>query len=177
LNGIWPEASFESIFEEYYGRIVAVLCRLVGDRSRAEELANELFLKLYRKPLSPREDGNLGGWLYRTAMNMGIDALRASARRKEYEAQAGRIQAQTQISPTPLDALLREEQKRQVRATLARMKAQQAQILFLRSCGFSYQELASTMGVAIGSVGTMLNRAESEFQKRYRKRYGREEAL
>lgn len=174
---LWPGSSFEEIFLEYYERIVGALCRLLGDRSRAEELANEVFWKLYRRPLPPREDGNIGGWLYRAAMNIGIDALRAAARRKEYESQAGRIQVETQPASSPLEDVLREERTRQVRATLVRMKPAQAQILLLRSTGLSYQELANALGVALGSVGTMLNRAEIEFQKKYRQRYGSEEAL
>ncbi|MGH9431890.1 MAG: sigma-70 family RNA polymerase sigma factor [Terriglobia bacterium] len=174
---LWPASSFEEIFLEHYGRIVAALHRLLGDRSRAEELASEVFWKLYRRPLPPRQDGNIGGWLYRAAMNLGIDALRAAARRKEYELQAGRIQAETQSPPTPLDQVLREERSKQVRATLARMKPAQAQILLLRSTGLSYQELAAALGLALGSVGTLLNRAEIEFQKKYQQRYGREEEL
>lgn len=174
---LWPGSSFEEIFLEHYGRIIAALCRLLGDRGRAEELANEVFLKLYRRPLPPRQDGNIGGWLYRAAMNMGIDALRAAARRREYESQAGRIQTETQLPASPLDELLREERRKQVRATLARMRPAQAQILLLRSTGLSYQELGNALGVALGSVGTMLNRAETEFQKKYKQRYRREEAL
>jgi len=174
---LWPGSSFEEIFLEHYGHIVAALYRLLGDRSRAEELTSEVFWKLYRRPLPPREDGNIGGWLYRAAMNMGIDALRAAARRKEYESQAGRILAEAQSPASPLEELLHEERRKQVRATLARMKPAQAQILLLRSSGLSYQELGNVLGVALGSVGTMLNRAEIEFQKKYKQRYGREEAL
>jgi RNA polymerase sigma-70 factor, ECF subfamily len=174
-ESVWPGSSFEEVFLEHYGKIVVALYRLLGDRSRAEDLANEVFWKLYRTPLSPRQDGNIGGWLYRAAMNMGIDALRAASRRKQYESEAGRIQSTTQSPSGPLDRVLMDERSRQVRATLARMKPAQAQILVLRSTGLSYQELATALGVALGSVGTMLNRAEVEFRKKYRQRYGSKE--
>ena len=72
---------FENLFVAHYSRIVAVLQRMLGDRGHAEELASEAFLKLYRQPLAERPDGNVPGWLYRTATNLGIDALRAAARR------------------------------------------------------------------------------------------------
>ncbi len=149
----------------------------MGDRGRAEELANDVFLKLYRYPLPPRPDGNLGGWLYRTATNLGIDALRAVARRQHYEQAAGHHALQTGGAPNPLDEVLREERRSRVRTVLAALKPTQAQILILRSSGFSYNDLAESLGVQRGSVGTMLARAEMEFQRRYLEMYEAKEDL
>jgi len=173
----WAESVFEELFVQYYGRIVAVLFRLLGDRDRAEELANEVFVKLYRFPLPSRPDGNLGGWLYRTATHLGIDALRAAARRLHYEQAAARNAAQTGTTPNPLDEVLREERRNLVRAALAALRPAQAQILILRSSGLSYNELAEYLGVRRGSVGTMLARAEREFEKRYLEMHATKEDL
>jgi len=173
----WAERSFEGLFLQYYSRIVAVLFRLLGDRDRAEELANDVFVKLYRYPLSPRPDGNLGGWLYRTATNLGIDALRATARRERYERAAAHSAAQTASTPSPLDEVLREERRSLVRAVLAALRPAQAQILILRSSGLSYNDLAESLGVERGSIGTMLARAEREFEKHYLEMYGAKEDL
>ena len=173
----WTESAFEALFLQYYGRIVAVLFRLTGDRDRAEELANDVFVKLYRYPLPARPDGNLGGWLYRTASNLGIDALRAAARRRYYEQAAAHSAAQTGATPHPLDEVLREERRNLVRAVLATLRPAQAQILILRSSGLSYNDLAESLGVQRGSVGTMLARAEREFEKRYLEMYGTKEDL
>lgn len=173
----WAESSFEELFLQYYGRIVAVLFRLLGDRDRAEELANDVFVKLYRYPLSLRPDVSLGGWLYRTATNLGIDALRAAARRQHYEQAAAHSALQTGGTPNPLDEVLRKERRNRVRAVLAALKPVQAQILILRSSGLSYNDLAASLGVQRGSVGTMLARAEREFAKYYLEMYGEKEDL
>ena len=173
----WAESVFEELFLQYYGRIVAVLFRLLGDRGRAEELASDVFVKLYRYPLLSRPDGNLGGWLYRTATNLGIDALRAAARRRHYEQAAAHGAAQTAGIPNPLDEVLREERRRLVRAALAALRPAQAQILILRSSGLSYNDLAESLGVERGSVGTMLARAEREFERRYLEMHGAKEEL
>src|SRR3954447_15161248 len=73
----WPDAEFKQVFLDNYSRIVAVLMRLLGDRMRAEEMANDAFLKLYQQPGLREGKANISGWLYRTATNLGIDGLRS----------------------------------------------------------------------------------------------------
>jgi RNA polymerase sigma-70 factor (ECF subfamily) len=168
---------FESIFLQNYARIVAVLVRLVGDRAQAEELADDVFLKLYRHPLEPSgpEGHNVGGWLYRTATHLGIDALRGAARRRRYEAEAAANRDEADEGPDQLDEVLRREKSQRVRAALARLKPVQAQLLIMRYSGLSYKELAGALEVKTSSVGTLLARAENEFEKHYRELYGSEE--
>ena len=158
------EAEFEAVFLEHYGRVLRILVRLTGNRAQAEELANEVFWRLSRKGSSWLVSSNVGGWLYRAAMHAGIDALRASAKRSRYEQKASR---ETEARGGALDELLREEQRRTVRRALASMKPARGQMLLLRADGASYQEIAEALEVAPGSVGTLLNRAEDEFRKRY----------
>jgi DNA-directed RNA polymerase specialized sigma24 family protein len=74
---------FEQLFSEHYPRLVRTLLRLAGDPGRAEELAAEAFYRLYqRSPDRVAAEGNAAGWLYRTAINLGLDALRADSRRQ-----------------------------------------------------------------------------------------------
>ena len=173
----WPETDFRAVFLEHYPRIVGVLVRLVGDRTRAEELANDVFWKLYREPVL-RADGNLGGWLYRTATNLGIDTLRATSRRRYYEEAAGQLTHGGGAGTNgPLEDVLREERCHRVRAVLASIKPGQAQLLILRASGLSYKELADALEVKVTGIGTMLNRAEEEFRHRYLELHGHEEEL
>ena len=161
----WDEADFRVVFLQHYARIVAILVRLLGDRSPAEEVANDAFWRLYHQP-GLQIDGNVGGWLYRTATNLGIDALRASGRRRQYEGTAGRLVEERTVAG-PLDDLLREEKCRRVRSVLASIKPAQAQLLILRNSGLSYKELADALDVKMSGIGTMLIRAEEEFRNRY----------
>jgi len=170
-------AGFEALFVKHYARVLGVSYRLVGDRGLAEELANDVFWKLHRQPWLAESDGNVGGWLCRTATNLGIDYLRAAARRRRHEEAAGRQTAESGPSPDPLVDVLRAERAGRVRAVVARLKPAHAQILILRASGLSYRELADSLGVKLGTVGTMLVRAENAFQKRFRRMYGHEEAL
>ncbi|MGE5206354.1 MAG: sigma-70 family RNA polymerase sigma factor [Chlamydiota bacterium] len=171
----WPEPEFEAVFLEHYARIVSVLLRLLGERTRAEELANDVFWRLYRTPALRQANGQVGGWLYRTATNLGIDALRASARRRKYEDAAARSQETT--AADPLAEMVRAEQRRRVRAVLAVLKPAQAQILILRASGFSYKEVADVLEVSPRGIGTMLSRAQTEFRRAYVELHGPKEEL
>ena len=174
-------ADFETIFIKHYARIAGVLFRIVGNRAQAEELADDVFLKLHRQSLADHSERgvkhNWGGWLYRTATRLGIDALRSAARRNRYEMEAVAESARMSKPDDPLDDLLRAERRARVRDVLALLKPAHAQILILRSSGFSYLELAEALGVKLASIGTMLARAETEFEKRYCRLHGDEEEV
>ena len=123
--------------------------------------------------LPPDQDHNVGGWLYRVATRLGIDALRAAARRKHYEQAVGTAAYQSGAAKDdPLADVLREEKRQRVRAVLAAMKPAQSQLLMLRQSGLSYQELAEVFGVKAASIGTLLARAEADFEQRFRALYG-----
>jgi RNA polymerase sigma-70 factor, ECF subfamily len=162
-------AEFDAVFLEHWQPICRVLARLVGDPAEAEDLALETFWQLYRRPPSNDHAQNVGGWLYRVATNLGLNALRARKRRTRHEEQAG----QQEIEKSTVDALDRvtvEEEQRRVREVLATMEARQAQLLLLRHSGMAYAQVATALGVSVHSIGTLLARAEREFEKRYREK-------
>jgi RNA polymerase sigma-70 factor (ECF subfamily) len=160
------QLSFDELFLRYYGRIYDVLFRLTGDPAEADDLAQETFIRLYRHPLPPEHDGkasNVGGWLYRVAVNLGYNALRAGKRRTTYE-QA----SDTSAFADPESAAVQSDERRRVREILAQLDPQQAQLLVLRHAGLAYKELAEALDVAPTSIGTLLARAERAFEARYR---------
>jgi RNA polymerase sigma-70 factor, ECF subfamily len=165
-------ASVEALFREHYGRITGMLTRLTGDRAHSEEIASDVFHKLSQRPalLESRED--LTAWIYRVATNAGFDALRTNSRRRKREEAAGLEGIHAAAAPSVLDAMLAEERRVRVRAVLGALKPREAQLLLLRAGGLAYRELAATLGIEPASVGTLLARAEAEFERRFRARYG-----
>src|ERR1700682_477636 len=73
---------FEATFRAHYDRIARVIARVVRDPARAEELAVEVFLQLWRNPQAQGE--NTEGWLYKVAVRKGLDEVRRRARRRRY---------------------------------------------------------------------------------------------
>ena len=186
LKGVQPEeitlnpapggrvaVSVESLFREHYARIVAMLTRLTGDRAHAEEVAADVFHKLSQRPELLAGQDDLTAWIYRVATNAGLDSLRMNSRRRKREEVAG-ADVHAAAPPDALDLMLREERRARVREVLQALKPREAQLLLLRANGLAYRELAQTLGVEAGSVGTMLARAEAEFERKFRARYGEE---
>jgi RNA polymerase sigma-70 factor (ECF subfamily) len=165
------EGVFEVHFQKHWPRIYGVLFRMVGDAAEAEDLALEVFWQLYQKSAAKRgmEIENLAGWLYRVAVNMGYNALRSRKRRHRYELEAGYLsQAQTSWADPP--AVMEQSQQREaVRYVLAQMKPRAAQVLVLRHSGMSYSEIAEALQLSPGSIGTILARAEEEFERVFKR--------
>jgi RNA polymerase sigma-70 factor (ECF subfamily) len=163
-----PESdpALEEALEAHWSPVCKALYYLVGDWDEAQDLALETFWRLYTRP--PRDLTNLGGWLHRVAINLGRNAVRARRRRQRYEEAAGALKLQRPVPVDPADEAERRENQEQVRLVLSRMRPRRAQILILRHTDHTYAEIADILGVASGSVGTMLARAEREFERRYR---------
>ncbi len=161
-------AQFETIFLEHWPHIYGLLSRLVGDRDEAEDLALDTFLRLYQRAPSGDDGFNTGGWLHRVAINLGLNAIRSWKRRERYEVESGKAELMDNRPAGPAELFADEEQRRWVRQILSQMEPRQAQLLVLRYSDHSYQEIAAALGVSVSSVGTLLNRAESEFERRFR---------
>ena len=160
---------FDTLFNTHWDKVYGVVYRIVGDPSEAEDLALESFLKLHQRP--PRRKTNLSGWLYRVATNLAFNALRSRKRRTAYETAAGKHILETKSPINPGEAVERTEACRRVREVLSKMKGRSARILILRHSGLSYAEIARAVGVADSSVGTLLSRAEKEFERRYKRSF------
>jgi RNA polymerase sigma-70 factor, ECF subfamily len=159
------ETTFETLFLEHYPRVYDVLFRLVGDRAEAEDLALETFWKLWER--APAQADNLGGWLYRVAVRLGYNALRAARRRWRYEENAGRDALTFNAPVDPARAAEQRAERARVRVALSQLPSREAQLLTLRYSGLAYKEIAAALDLAPGSVGALLARAEKEFERVY----------
>jgi len=166
------EAAFEALFRRHYGRVCGIVHRLAPDQ--ADDLAQEVFLRLYRYPPRGRES-NVSAWLNRVAVNVGYNALRRMRRQaRGADAERGAVEAEwlAERSARETEACVsRREAQRCVRAVLRRIGKRQAALLVLRHGGLSYREIADAIGVAPGSVGTLLARAERAFLQAYERAY------
>lgn len=156
---------FDKVFQQYWKPVCVIIYRITGDWSEAEDMALEVFLQFHDQP--PQDQTQLGGWLYRVATNRGLNALRGRIRRERYETQAAAQDVVGAQPDDPLAAIERSQERERVRTALAKIKPRSAQLIILRQEGLTYAEIAQALSISPGSVGTLLARAEREFEQRY----------
>jgi RNA polymerase sigma-70 factor, ECF subfamily len=162
-------ASFETLFYRHYDRIYGLLFRLLGNRVEAEDVTQEVFLKLYRQRFTAGREHNVGAWLYQVATNLGYNAIRGRKRHWQHNVHLVRDAADPGNDPAVNveQRQNRAETQARVRAALANLPQRQSQLLLLRQMGLSYAELAEACQVAPGSVGTLLARAAKAFREAF----------
>jgi RNA polymerase sigma factor (sigma-70 family) len=149
----------EQVFRTAYPRVVAVAARVLGSRGEAEDVAQEVFLAFGRSSVP---SGEAVGWLSVAAAHTALNHLRSGRRRASREEAARDGGA---VAPDIADAVVTLDERRRVRAALARLPRKHAVVLVLRHSGLSYAEVAAALGLSPGSVGTTVRRAESALRK------------
>ncbi len=152
---------FESAFERHHASVFRYLQRLTGDPDRADELAQETFVRLLEHEVDP---SSLESWLFTVATNLVRDGARTRKRRREL------VEAERPTpdrAETPDEAFVRDERRRKVREALDGLDGRDREMLLMREEGFSYAEIADAVGVKASSVGTLLSRALDRFARAY----------
>ena len=144
------------VYREHYRSLVRFLYRRIGDQARAEDLAQEAFVRaIEHQPGKPR------AWLFTVAANLARDeGRRASVRKKHLTLIKAEAEARPP-EPPPDVALERREMVARVQSALAQLSERDRESLLLWEEGFSYDEIAEILGLSRGSIGTTLARART----------------
>jgi RNA polymerase sigma factor (sigma-70 family) len=153
---------FEQLFLQEYARVVSIAYRVLADRTAAEDVAQEVFLKFHRS-LSPNSE-RASGWLHAAAVHSALNMIRGERRRTLRETTHAR-QERPLTSADPQEVVEEAERRLEVRRALAKLPKRTAAVLLLRYSGLSYAEIGTALGIKVGNVGTMLRRAEESFRK------------
>lgn len=145
----------ETLYLTTYPAVVRFLFRKVWDADRAEDLAQEVFVRAMRhRPEKPR------AWVFAVAANLARDEARAAIRRKKHLTLLTHEPTQRhQVDPDGEEQVEHDERMVQVRQALDQLSARDREVLLLWDAGLSYPEIAQQTGLAVGAVGTTLARA------------------
>lgn len=166
---------FDALFAQFYAELFGLVYRVVGERMDTEDILQEAFLKLTDEPkLLARPDGEVAAWLRRVGLNLAFNRLRSVRRARARLERVGRLERRDdeQVDSDlvgPSSTIVRSEERAAVRRALAEVPERQRECLLLRHSGYSYVEIAATLGIAVGSVGVLLSRAEHAFRTHYRR--------
>lgn len=149
--------AFSELVRAHSQGVLQVVFRMCGDRRVAEDAAQETFITAWLRLKSYRPGTSLRNWLYRIAINNAIDMLR-----KEKRVLPGPVDDLRLADPRPTPEALatsseRAETVRQ--AVLALPQASRAVLVLREYEGLSYQEIAGTLDIPVGTVMSRLNYA------------------
>jgi RNA polymerase sigma-70 factor (ECF subfamily) len=153
-------ADLAHLFQQYHESLVRMLYRRTGDRDRAEDLAQETFARAVAAP-----PNNPRPWLFAVALNL----VREDGRRNVRQGRRLELLRAEEHEPSgPVEDLERNERSAAVRAALATLNERDREALLLKAEGFNYEEIAATLGLSKGAVGTTLARARRRLVEAYR---------
>jgi len=158
------DEEFVLLFKSNYQRIYRYLDRVSNDPDAAEDLAQETFVRLYRRGSMPDDPA---AWLISVGMNLLRNMMSSSRRRSELLAANPDAHGQSAGSPASDAGALGAEARLRVRQTVDRMTERDRTLLLLRAEGYSYREIAAAMELNASSVGTLLARAQRSFRAKY----------
>lgn len=153
-----------ALYESMYEDLVRFLYRKVWDAQRAEDLAQETFVRaLPHDPESPR------AWIFTVASNLARDEARTAMRRRRHlKLIRAEMEDDPPASPGPSERVEREERSATVRLALDTLSERDREILLLWDGGLSYAEIADQTGLSAGAIGTTLSRARNRLVSAYR---------
>lgn len=167
--------AFEELMLRYQGRLVTVLEHLIGKRGQAEDLAQEVFLRVYRSRLNYTPGSKFSTWLFTIANNVASNAKRSLARRREVNVEPA---AGFESGPAALDQLAlaasgqmptrrldKEEMRDVVRLAVSTLsERQRLAVLLSKFEEMSYADIAEAMEMSPQAVKSLLSRARENLR-------------
>jgi RNA polymerase sigma-70 factor (ECF subfamily) len=166
--------AFEDLVELYQHRLVAVMNHLVGNAAEAEDLAQEVFLRVYRSRKKYRPRSKFSTWLFTIANNLALNALRSRQRKPVVSLppqESGPLgpRPAEQIVPDrgsgPMQRIQRQELAAIVRQALEGLNERQRMAVVLNKFeDMNYAEIAEVMGLTTKAVKSLLSRARTNLR-------------
>lgn len=162
--------AFKQLVERYQGRIIRLMMSWVGSKEHAEDLAQEVFMRVFRSRKSYEPTAKFSTWLFRIANNLANNAVRDRSRRKEFQLAKGENTSTAAVlienialapsSAMPVRKLDQTERAAMVQqAMMALNERQRIAITLCKFEGLSYQEIADSMDLSVKAVKSLLSRA------------------
>jgi RNA polymerase sigma-70 factor (ECF subfamily) len=157
--------AFHCLVERYRGRLINVVGRFINDRDRAEDIVQEVFLRVYRSRHRYKRQGRFSTWIFTIAVNLAKNEIRRKVRRRgeisldALEEATGPTAASADGSPGAEEKLRREQLKELVAQAIASLPVKYREAVVLRDIeGMAYDEIASVLRIPGGTVRSRINR-------------------
>lgn len=163
-------AGFEALVRKYQNRVLNIVYSLVGQNSESEDIAQEVFLKIYHGLQSFRQNCQFSTWLYRITVNTTYDFLR---RRKNFIHDEGILEYQEAETANPQEVVVNQEKDAMIQKALMAIPTIYRSAVVLKDIeGMNYKEIAKVLGCRIGTVESRIYRARQLLKEKLETRQG-----
>jgi RNA polymerase sigma-70 factor (ECF subfamily) len=154
------------LFERHHVKLFNFFFRLTGERHTAEDMVQEVFVRMLKYRRSYRERGEFTAWMFTLARNVSADWF---GRHSRETLPTDVLEERPGDGPLPLEQLEREESFELLRACLLKLPVDKREVLLLaRSGDLTYQEIAGMLGCSVGAVKVRVHRALKHLREIYR---------
>lgn len=160
--------SFDEAFTLHHRTVFRTARSVVRDDGLAEDVTQEVFLRLYNNPDSIENEEMLRPWLIRVAINTARNTLRGKIRANTRDENYVKETVETEVCSAEITYEQRETAS-EVQRALSKVKEPLRSCLILKQQGLSYREIAETLDLTETSIGTFIARARKEFVRFYGK--------
>lgn len=160
----WRPPSWDEIVREHSGRVYRLAYRLTGNRHDAEDLTQDVFIRVFRS-LDGFSPGTFAGWLHRITTNLFLDQVRRKARIRftALPEDAERIMGSAR---TPEETYTDDRFDDDVQSALDSLSPDfRVAVVLCDVEGLSYEEVAATLGIKIGTVRSRIHRGRAQLRK------------
>ena len=155
------------LFERHHRRLYQFFLKLARDRSVAEDLVQEVFVRVLKYRHTWREEAEFVPWMFALARNAAVDHFRARTRDSKRDAAA--LPDLTPQAPRVVERLEEEERAGQLRKALDLLAPDKREVLLLARFGeLKHDRIADLLGISPGAVRVRLHRALKELREAYR---------
>src|SRR5579875_833527 len=159
----WELPSWEEIVRMHSARVYRLAYRLTGNQHDAEDLTQEVFVRVFRS-LSSYTPGTFEGWLHRITTNLFLDMARRRQRIR-FEGLGDETAQRLHSGPTPAQAFDERHLDSDIAAALEALAPEyRAAVVLCDIEGLSYEEIAATLGVKLGTVRSRIHRGRAQLR-------------
>jgi len=160
----WTPPSWEEIVREHSSRVYRLAFRLTGNPHDAEDLTQEVFVRVFRS-LSSYRPGTFEGWLHRITTNLFLDSARRRQRIRFEGLSDDAAERLRGLEPTPAQLYDDRNLDADIQAALDGLAPEyRAAVVLCDIEGLSYEEIATTVGVKVGTVRSRIHRGRAQLR-------------
>jgi RNA polymerase sigma factor (sigma-70 family) len=167
VNGVAPEwtpPSWDDLVRQHSSRVYRLAYRLTGNQHDAEDLTQEVFVRVFRS-LSSYTPGTFEGWLHRITTNLFLDMARRRQRIRFEGLGDQAVGLLRDDEPTPAQAFDARHLDTDVQQALEALAPEyRAAVVLCDIEGLSYEEIAATLGVKLGTVRSRIHRGRAQLR-------------